>query len=451
MKKIKRSGLLLAILVIICSNSYESDAQCNKHLADIDLHIKANKRRSKPSTSFKHKMKEPVGNIYRVLKADIEFDNNADYDLSAFGNDTADWNKVLFISTLPAYWGGRWSVRLGWRWSLHRNKMELGLYTHINHKNNGAGRHREFLSLDEFVDKNVSFPAELIFEEFGLYARAGDHAYAIRRDMDFNTNKKKTGVRKNAYFGGTQKAPHRIDIDLRNMDVDCTPIWFDAPHKGFSRSRWYSGENLSYFASKTITASILAYKTGEVPMNGTGERYTVVENGSTLDFTACEEITLKDGFHAEAGSDFHAEIIACRLPGPVQPPDPITEDKEAARKPAAADEDPVANSEAVSEREWVDEEFHENLAIPAETSFNCYPNPFTDHFNISFSLHQQDQVSLTIYNLSGIVVDRLVEQVSYEAGNYRFEYATAHLPKGVYICLLRTSDQSLYRKMMKQD
>lgn len=76
-----------------------------------------------------------------------------------------------------------------------------------------------------------------------------------------------------------------------------------------------------------------------------------------------------------------------------------------------------------------------------------YPNPFNPSTKIKFSLAEQSQVKLSIYNTLGELVQVLKnEQMS--AGFYEVEFNAASLPSGVYIYKIETPNFSEARKMM---
>ena len=69
----------------------------------------------------------------RTLRFRGKFSNNCEYDLG--NSNQLDWNKLMSIQWRPNTNADKTSIRLGWRWSLAKQKMELGLYGHIKHTN----------------------------------------------------------------------------------------------------------------------------------------------------------------------------------------------------------------------------------------------------------------------------------------------------------------------------
>jgi len=64
--------------------------------------------------------------------------------------------------------------------------------------------------------------------------------------------------------------------------------------------------------------------------------------------------------------------------------------------------------------------------------FQNYPNPFNPTTTIEFSLPTTADVSLVIYNVTGQVVERLVDHQSMTPGSHSVEWAPHSLPSGVY-------------------
>lgn len=81
-----------------------------------------------------------------------------------------------------------------------------------------------------------------------------------------------------------------------------------------------------------------------------------------------------------------------------------------------------------------------------------YPNPFNPTTNISYTIPEQGQVRLTIYNMLGQVVTTLVNEVQ-NSGTYELTWngkseAGINVSTGVYIYQLSTSNFIATRKMM---
>ena len=75
-----------------------------------------------------------------------------------------------------------------------------------------------------------------------------------------------------------------------------------------------------------------------------------------------------------------------------------------------------------------------------------YPNPFNPWTNIPFTLAEQTEVDLRIYDLKGEQVTQLI-QGPLAAGYHVTRWNAAHLASGIYLVKLRTPESSLTRKI----
>ena len=76
-----------------------------------------------------------------------------------------------------------------------------------------------------------------------------------------------------------------------------------------------------------------------------------------------------------------------------------------------------------------------------------YPNPFNPTTIISFSIPIQEKVSLKVYNILGVEVSTLLNEVQ-TAGNYSIRFDAKNLPSGIYFYELRTGNFRNVRKMI---
>ncbi len=76
-----------------------------------------------------------------------------------------------------------------------------------------------------------------------------------------------------------------------------------------------------------------------------------------------------------------------------------------------------------------------------------YPNPFNPGTTISFSLPEASQVNITIYTITGELVESLIEEYM-PAGNHNLSFSAAGLPSGIYLYKLSAGDFSDTKKMI---
>ncbi len=74
-----------------------------------------------------------------------------------------------------------------------------------------------------------------------------------------------------------------------------------------------------------------------------------------------------------------------------------------------------------------------------------YPNPFNPSTTIEFTLQKSSLVQLTVYNVSGQAVARLVSD-RLAAGRYQYEWDASNLSSGVYFYRIDVETQSLVKR-----
>jgi pectate lyase len=72
---------------------------------------------------------------------------------------------------------------------------------------------------------------------------------------------------------------------------------------------------------------------------------------------------------------------------------------------------------------------------------NLYPNPFTNSTKISFRLEEEQAVSLSIYNLSGKLIDK-TEPTHYQSGMNELIYENYDLTSGLYNMTIHFKDKT---------
>lgn len=76
-----------------------------------------------------------------------------------------------------------------------------------------------------------------------------------------------------------------------------------------------------------------------------------------------------------------------------------------------------------------------------------FPNPFNPETKISYSLSRAGHTNLTIYDITGSVVTKLINE-SQLPGNYQISWNANHLPSGVYIAVLDVFGEARVHKML---
>lgn len=79
--------------------------------------------------------------------------------------------------------------------------------------------------------------------------------------------------------------------------------------------------------------------------------------------------------------------------------------------------------------------------------FRNYPNPFNPSTRISFTMAEEGQVRVELYDLRGRKVDTLFEGLK-PAGAHSFTYQPRNLASGAYVILMRAGSFRASQRMM---
>ncbi|MDZ7796033.1 MAG: T9SS type A sorting domain-containing protein [Candidatus Marinimicrobia bacterium] len=88
--------------------------------------------------------------------------------------------------------------------------------------------------------------------------------------------------------------------------------------------------------------------------------------------------------------------------------------------------------------------------ITAPTQFTLsqnFPNPFNPTTNIGYDIRENSNVKLSIYDISGHLVETLVNEY-HQAGAYEVKWNASKYSSGIYIYRLQIGDQHISRKML---
>ncbi len=75
-----------------------------------------------------------------------------------------------------------------------------------------------------------------------------------------------------------------------------------------------------------------------------------------------------------------------------------------------------------------------------------YPNPFNPTTRIEFSLPERQKISLRVYNILGILVSELVNEIK-EPGIYSVTFDASKLPSGTYFYTILAGKYLAVNKM----
>lgn len=85
----------------------------------------------------------------------------------------------------------------------------------------------------------------------------------------------------------------------------------------------------------------------------------------------------------------------------------------------------------------------------ASSMLDFSPNPFTSVLNLHYTLTESSPLSLTLCDLTGRTISRIVEMVMQSPGDYRKTIHLQSLQKGIYLIVLKTKGNTIIRKVVK--
>ena len=90
----------------------------------------------------------------------------------------------------------------------------------------------------------------------------------------------------------------------------------------------------------------------------------------------------------------------------------------------------------------------EDNSIPVSFKLSQnYPNPFNPSTTIDFSLRKASNIILSVYDINGKLVTKLINGAHFSTGNYSITFDASKLASGIYIYVLKTNTQQLSKKM----
>ena len=75
----------------------------------------------------------------------------------------------------------------------------------------------------------------------------------------------------------------------------------------------------------------------------------------------------------------------------------------------------------------------EGEILESNLNLNVYPNPFSDFVKIAFELSEESPVTIKLFDVSGKLIDLILDKGHMSSGESTIDYSTNHLAGGVYI------------------
>jgi hypothetical protein len=177
-----------------------------------------------------------------------------------------------------------------------------------------------------------------------------------------------------------------------------------------------------------------------------------IESGVTVNMVAGESINFKTGFHAKAGSNFHAYInpSSCtdgKSVGSFSQNQTNEENNLQKNKYSEIFSDTTVSNAFIRKHQAdINQQFKETKSEVAYNSLTIYPNPFNTTTLISFYLEKKSIISLKITNQFGQEVFNELSNIISEQGNHSIEFDGSGLSKGIYNCILNIDGRNVQTK-----
>ncbi len=94
----------------------------------------------------------------------------------------------------------------------------------------------------------------------------------------------------------------------------------------------------------------------------------------------------------------------------------------------------------------IDEEWNDPGHLQEFEILNCYPNPFNSTTRIHFELEHSSHVSLVVYDITGRMVENLIQE-DMESGMQELSWHAGNLSSGTYFLHLKTSFTNQVRRI----
>jgi len=156
-------------------------------------------------------------------------------------------------------------------------------------------------------------------------------------------------------------------------------------------------------------------------------------------FKTGNEIILKPGFEAVAGSEVEIRILPCN-DGTIQKSS--TENNS---------EEVFGNAENRILYE-IDKEINfstETDEIINPALFSVFPNPTTDDFSLAYTLEENSFVQIDLYSISGSHIKYFLQLPQQEAGVYYYNFSLSGLSTGLYMLVFKNSTKTISNKIIK--
>ena len=85
---------------------------------------------------------------------------------------------------------------------------------------------------------------------------------------------------------------------------------------------------------------------------------------------------------------------------------------------------------------------------PDEYKINMpYPNPFNPVLNIDFEISGNEKINISIYNIKGQLVKKLIENKAFEKGYYQISWDASQFASGIYLIQFKAKNKQIIKKV----
>lgn len=179
---------------------------------------------------------------------------------------------------------------------------------------------------------------------------------------------------------------------------------------------FHIGDSITYHSSNNITAA-------------DNEATFVVESGANVELLAGEQIVLKPGFYAEAGSEFHAGIEPCNN-----------------TKSTSL----LKSAKIKPNNHYIEKINTDSIDLNQNTVYNnvkVYPNPFSKTLRIEYSMIKDGEVKIDLFNTLGQKINSYTKEQT--QGTNTLEFNGTNLSNGLYILKISTAEYQETQVLLK--
>lgn len=191
----------------LASGSAGASEPCrNANFDDVGFRIPEGRHKSRPNGIRRLQLKKTFS---REQHFQVRFGDGVRYT-TADPQNQSDWGKLLGFTTNRIH---KNSIRLGWSWDPVAQRVRLGYYGYLD----GQRTMPELttVALGEWADVTIRF------DDGGMSVSVNGVEHAERGSLGVaDWVPVSTWFLRTAYFGGDEKAPHTMHIDVRGLVVD---------------------------------------------------------------------------------------------------------------------------------------------------------------------------------------------------------------------------------------